>query len=82
VNRKRADKCDPKDASALLSVKQCGIHLYYSKEEDTPPQKNLGRNHDIAVGKQLHDPDAAGHSARRLHYPVAIIQQSSSRFIT
>jgi len=48
VNRKRAYKCDPKDASAVLSVKQCGIHVYSSKEEDTPMQRNLGHDPDIA----------------------------------
>jgi hypothetical protein len=48
VNRKRAHKCDPKDASAVLSVKQCGIHVYSSKEEDTLLGRKLGRDHDIA----------------------------------
>jgi hypothetical protein len=53
VNRKRADKCDPKEASTVLSVNECWIHVYSSKEEDTPLRRKLGRDHQIAVTKEL-----------------------------
>jgi len=53
VNRKRAHKCDPKDGSAVLSINECGIHVYSSKEEDTPLRRNLGGDHQIAANKEL-----------------------------
>jgi len=37
----------------VLSVNECGIHVYSSKEEDTPVRRNLGRDHHIAVNKEL-----------------------------
>jgi hypothetical protein len=46
VNRKRAQKCDPKDRSAAVSVKQWGVHVLFSKEEDTRSRRNLGQDHD------------------------------------
>jgi hypothetical protein len=37
----------------MLSVKECGVHVYSSNEEDTPAQRNLGADHRNAVNKEL-----------------------------
>jgi hypothetical protein len=75
VNRKRAHGSDPEDGSAVPWVKHCGIHVHSSKEEDTPLWKNLGRDHEIAVNKELVEFYAAGQSARRW---IIEYQQSSN----
>ena len=63
VNGNRGHKRDPKDGSTLLSVKPHRIHVFSSKEVDTPLQRNLGRNRHVVVMKNHIDSDAAGHPA-------------------
>ena len=80
MNRKRAHGSDPENGSAVPWVKHCGIHVYSSKEEDTPLWKNLGRDHEIAVNKERVELLCCWTVCAVLDYRVSTIQQFSTGF--